>query len=443
MRNKILQIFALVACILALYPVTALSSVSKYLEQNIVEFKLSNGMKWLLLRHGSARVFSGVINVKVGSVEEEEGKTGLAHFLEHMAFKGTEKISGQELWDEFVTNGATGINASTGKDETSYYASMPSDKLEKWLYLESEMIKHSVLREFYKERDVVLEERRTSVENNPRGKLYNALLETAFQKSPYKWATIGKKEEVSKLEPSDLEEFKKKYYTPDRMVGVLVGNFNTEKAKALIEKYFSAIPRAKKVKGSFPAEEPQTKERRVSLRLRSSPIIYIAFHKPTLPHHDDYVFDILTYILCNSESSRLKQELVDRKKLVRAVGCDSSVPGARLDNLFVISAEPVKGVETSEVEEAITAELERLEREPPSADEMEMAKNNIVADSVFGLLGNEGLAENLAYFETITGSWRYLAEHEKKIEQVKPEDVKKIAEKYFTKENKTLAEITR
>lgn len=413
------------------------------IERNVVEFKLKNGMCWLLMKKGAAPVFAGVVQVRVGGADEEEGKTGLAHMLEHMAFKGTKDISAEELWDAFVVNGASDLNAYTSKDITAYHAKMPVSKLPLWLYLKSEMIKHSALREFDKERDVVLEELIGKIENNPVRKMDAMLLGTAFTTSPYRWPTIGKKEDVARLKEEYLEAFKRRFYVPGRMVGAIVGNIDIEEAKKLIERYFGDMPPARDRQDDLPVEPPQNEQRSVEVRFDSEPRLSMAYHKPTLPDHDDYVFDVISYILCFGENSRLNKKLVYDRKMVRGVSCDSSYPGARLDNLFVIITEPIKGHSYEAVKNAIREELERLKTEPVSESELKKARNNTEKDFIFGLSDNEGVAHSLAFYETVTGDWRYIVRHADVINRVSAKDVMDVARKYFNKNNETTAEIVK
>lgn len=434
-------LLALLALNLAV-PLASAGTLSQ-LEKSVVEYNLPNGMKWLLVKRGSAPVFAGLIQVKVGGVDEEVGKTGLAHFLEHMAFKGTKDISPEQLWNAFDTNGASNLNAHTNKDETSYYAKMPSSKLELWIYLNSEMIKHSVMRDFFKERDVVTEELLGSVENNPFGKMYTTLLDTAFDDGPYKWTTIGRKEDVIKLKPEDLAAFKKKYYIPSRMTGVIVGNIDIQVTENLISKYFGDIPAKKSPVQKIPVQVPQKEKRLAKVKFSAEPRFIVAYHKPTIPSFDDYVFDLMNYILCNRENSRLRKELVFNKKLVQGVECDSSIPGGRLDNLFLVVADPLKEKLYNDVESAIDKELNRLKEEKVTEKELTTAKNNVQKELLFSLANNEGIAHSLAFYQTMTGNWRLLIKGIDIINKITAEDIVNTAKKYFTEENKTVVEIVK
>lgn len=442
--KKISFLILLLTVIAVLFSGRAYSIKSfTYLENRVEELRLPNGMRWLFLKNGEAPVFAGIVIIKAGGLEEKVGKTGIAHLLEHMAFKGTKNISPDEIWDAFTSNGGNNLNAYTSKDETAYHVEIPTNKMELWVYLTSEMIKDSTMRDFDKEKQVVLEELVGKAENSPSGKMFIALTETAFDKSPYKWRTIGRKGDVEKLEAKDLEEFKKRYYTPDRMVGAMVGNFDIATAKNMVAKYFGNIKSSKKIVETFAKDDPQNGERRVDVQFNSSPQLYIAYHKPTLPTHDDYVFDVLTYLLCGGDSSRLKKRLVYEDKIARSIGCDSSIPGARLDNLFLIVAEPMGGNSYKKIEAAIYDELNKLKTVKLKDSELEMAKNNVAKDFIFGMSYNEGIAHTLAYFEAMINNWRYAIRHAEAIDKISSDDIMEVVKKYFTDQNKTVVQLVK
>lgn len=463
------------------------------LEEKVISYTLPNGMKFLLVQRKGAPVFAGYIRVKVGGADEKEGKTGIAHMLEHMAFKGTRRIgtrnyaaekklldeiekvgirlaeltrSGQaaspeakdlmdrlmklqKAADAFVVkeefsraiqrNGGSSFNATTSKDLTSYFVELPSGKLELWAYLESERLKDPVFREFYMEREVVREERRTRVEGSPFGKSYEELLETAFQKSPYKVPTIGYDKDLTTLTATDLEKFYKTYYVPQNMVGAVVGDIDLEETKKILNKYFGTLPRGLGPPSLTEDEPPQTEERRNKVAFEARPQLMMAFHKPTLPARDDYVFDLIGQVLCEGRTSRLYQALVEKYKIAQTVDCDTGTPGGRLSNLFFIYASSLGNNGTDRLEKVIESELERLKTEPVSAEELKRAEHQILSDRLFKIKTNLGLAETLTYFETIAGDWRYLTEHEKVLKTITPQEIQAVARKYLVKNNRTVS----
>ena len=264
--------------------------------QNVKTVTLKNGLTAIIYPRGTAPIFSGYIRVKAGGMDEEVGKTGLAHFLEHMAFKGTEKIGTRNYEKEkplmekiekiaidlaaeegrknqdvkkieslkkelktlqseqsqyivkeevskiMLDHGGVDYNATTSKDMTSYFVNLPSEQFNFWAQFESDRIFRPVFREFYEERDVVMEERRMRVEDDPDGKLYEAFLDTAFEKSPYKWPTIGTWKDLKTLTRTDLEEFWRRYYQPSNVVLAIVGKVDPDKVIPVLEKTFGKIP---------------------------------------------------------------------------------------------------------------------------------------------------------------------------------------------------------
>jgi predicted Zn-dependent peptidase len=418
--------------------------VTKALEGQVVEFQLKNGMKWLLVpRKDSAPVFFGIVMIKTGGVDEAIGKTGVAHILEHLAFKGTKDISPKELWDAFVTNGGADLNAYTTKDVTAYHASMPTAKLPLWMYLTSEMLQNSQLTEFDKEKEVVLEELVGKEENTPERKMVQVLLDTAFDTSPYKWPTIGRKADVENMTREDVANFRKKYYSPERMVGSLSGNFDVETAKALIQEYFGDFQPAATRQTRPPKEAAQDGTRRAEVVFNASPNIFIAYHKPTLPEFDDFAFDLISEILCGGNDSVLRRELVYKRRLVSDVGCEPSFPGARFNNLFLIYAEPLKSSDYKKVEATIDVELIRLAKDGPSAEALERARNSIIKTTVFDLAENDGMAQSLAYMQSVAGGWRYIIQQLKTYDAITPEDIASVAGKYFTDNNKTVVTLVK
>lgn len=462
----------------------------------VEEFRLENGMQWLLVQREGAPVFTGMVSVKVGGIEEPPGKAGLAHMFEHMAFKGSAEIgvndraaeaavldemraldrqitqaraaavadhtvkallakrealakTGQqyvvnnEVWRIFQEHGAAELNAFTSEDQTAYYARMPSDALGVWIYLTSEIVGRPVLREFYAERSVVMEERRSSVDNSPSGKLYEALLATAYTTSPYRESTIGSMQALEGLTMEDAEAFHAAYYRPERMIGVIVGNFDLSRAKKDIRRFWGALSAGSAPMAVFPKEPPQEAERTVEVIFDAGPRIMLAYHKPTLPHRDDYIFDAIQYILCGGESGRLVRALEQELRIARSVVCWTGSPGARLNNLFMISAEPVGTHTMAEVLTAIEAVLARLRRELVAGEELVKVRTNLRAAFLWDLNSSESLANQLAYFQTMLGDWRYVVNHGKIMDTITGEDVRRVAADYLNVRQRTVATLRR
>lgn len=468
------------------------------LADRVVEKTLSNGLTVLMVERHQAPTISFQITYKVGSVNERNGITGVAHLYEHMAFKGTQRLGTSdyqkekptlemlealnreivleqakgpetdperlkalqekfealekegkqwvvtnELAELYDRNGSVGFNASTGRDVTSYVVSLPSNRLPLWVAIEADRMANTVLREFYKERDVVLEERRRSVDTNPGGKLFETFLATAFIAHPYGYPTIGWPSDVGSLSATETERFFRTYYTPNNTVIAMVGDFKPSEVIPLLEKTFGSIPAGPPPPRVVTAEPPQLGERRVEVEDEANPQIVIGYHKPNFDHPDDPVFDVIDSLLSLGRTSRLYKKLVEEKKVAIGAGSSSGTPGARYPNLFTLSATPRAPHTTVEVEEALYEELERLKNEPPTEKEMQKVITNLNADLVRSLRSNNGLASQLAYFQAVAGDWRYVLRNRDKIMQVTGEDVMRVARTYFTKKNRTVATLVK
>ena len=468
------------------------------LEGQVEEFNLKNGMKVLILKRDFAPVVSLSIRFKVGAVDEFEGETGTAHLLEHMLFKGTETLGtknyeeekkilealdvlavqiDQEMqkgdkadkdslaaWREqlqalqqehknlvikdevsglYSQNGAEGLNASTGYDVTTYKVSLPANRIELWARIESDRMANPVLREFYSERDVVREEKRQREETNPDGKLMEAFLKTAFAEHPYRRPVIGWDADLKYLQREKVEQFFRTYYSPNNAVVTVVGAVNPDEIMNIMDQYFGSIPPQEIVRTVVLKEPEQSGESRVEVEFDASPQVMIGYHKPTLPHFDDYVLDVIDILLSAGRTSRLYKTLVEEKKIAVSVSTGNGFPGARYANLFAIFATPRSPHTTEEVEREIYRQLELLKTESITPYELTKVKNRLEASFIRSLASNAGLAAKLSYYQTVAGDWRYIDEHAKQISKITAEDVKRVAEQYFVDTNRTVATLVK
>ncbi len=467
------------------------------LADKVKEHTLKNGMKLLLVeRHGSPTV-AAWIRFRVGSVDERSDERGVAHLLEHMLFKGTttlgtkdysaekplldkievvaqelttekarkgkadgakvaelqkqldalEKEAGQyvikdEFSEIYSRNGGSGYNAFTSKDGTTYLINMPANKLELWAAIEADRMQNPVLREFYTERDVVMEERRRSYDASPEGKLWETFLATAFQVHPFGPPVIGWQSDIENLTRTKAEGFLKRYYAPNNAIVAVVGDINTQAVIALVEKYFGHISAAVTVPPVAAEEPPQQGERRVEIVGDASADMLIGFHKPTLPDQDDYVFDVIDMVLADGRTSRLYKKMVVEQQIAADVGAFTA-PGHRYPHLFIVTATPRAPHTVTEVETAILAEIEKLKNEPVTERELQQILNKLEFEEFRQMSSNGGLARNLTEYEATTGSWRYLIEHRQKVARVTAADVQRVAKKYLTRENRTVGYITK
>ena len=352
--------------------------------------------------------------------------------------KAGEYVVGNEMALLYQRHGGVGLNASTGKDITRYVISLPANRLPLWAALESDRMAHPVLREFYKERGVVMEERRLRTDDSPNGLLYETFTSTAFQAHQYGVPTIGWGSDILSLTPAATEAFFKTYYGPNNATVAIVGDINPKEVIALIEQTFGKIPAAPPVPSLVTEEPPQRGERRVEIEFDAEPALAIGYHKPTIGHPDDFVFDVIDEVLTEGVTSRLYSTLVRDRRLAASVLSDTNYPGVRAPNLFVIAATPLAPHSVTEVETAIYEELDRLKTEPISAKEFERVLNGLDADLVRSLRSNSGLASQLAFYQTVAGTWRYVLNARDRIAAVTPADVQRVAAQYLTKPNRTV-----
>jgi predicted Zn-dependent peptidase len=467
------------------------------LEERVIEHRLANGMTVLLVERHHAPVVSINLTFRVGGVDEHNGITGIAHLYEHMAFKGTPTLgtkdygqerpllevlarlneeieqlrapgqgespalaekrrlfqSLQEKADALVVgnempllyqrHGAVGLNASTGKDVTRYTVSLPANRLPLWAAIERDRLANPVLREFFKERAVVMEERRLRTDDSPSGQLYEAFNAAAFEAHPYGFPTIGWASDIQALTPALTDRFFRAYYSPSNAVVAIVGDINPPEVIRLVEQAFGALPSAPPPPPVVTVEPPQRGERRVEVEFDAEPSLLMGYHKPALGHPDDFVFDVIDSVLSEGVTSRLYHRLVREKRLAASIGTDASSPGILAPNLFVVSAVPLAPHATREVEEAIEEELERLKAEPVSAKELEKVLNALDASLVRSLRSNGGLASQLAFFQSVAKDWRYVLKARERIAAVTAADIQRVATQYFVKTNRTVATLIR
>jgi len=346
-----------------------------------------------------------------------------------------------ELEEVYSTNGAYGFNAMTGYDATSYMVALPKNRLELYMMIESERLKHPVFREFYTERDVVIDERRLKVDTHGGAKLFEQLIATTFVAHPYQifWEW---KSEVGNLTRDEIAGFFVGNYNPERIVLAIVGDIDVAETIEMAEKYFGAVPERELPKRIETVEPEQIGEKRVIVEFDSEPMISIAYHKTDYSNPDDVVFRVIERLLSGGRTSRLYRNLVEGKRiaLYADVGQFPGGSAGSLDpNVLVIDAAPKSPATCDDVEKAIYTELDQLKSNPVDQDELQKVKNNMVSEFVWGMYDGFGLASRLADFELTVGDWRYLNYLRDKLLDVTPEDIMRVASKYFTEKNRTVA----
>jgi predicted Zn-dependent peptidase len=443
-----------------------------------------------------APVFSFFTHVNAGAVQEEMGQTGLAHMFEHMAFKGTDRIgtkdyaaekkalekveaaflaydaerrkpSGRDekkladlekAWkdamaeaDRFVVNnefgeiiertGGVGMNAFTSYDETGYFFSMPGNRFELWAYLESSRFLTPVYREFYKERDVVMEERRMRTDSRPIGRLIEQFLATAFSAHPYRRPVVGWPSDLKTFTATDAAAFFKRYYVPSNMVVTVVGDVKTAEVFPVIEKYFGRLPKGPKPPEIRTEEPPQIAEKDIVIVDPSQPIYLEGYHKPSAGDPDSAVYDVIGDLLTSGRTSRLYRSLVRDKKVAAAAQGFPDFPGDKYPNLFIALAVPLPGKTNADVRDALRAELDRLKTEDVTDAELAMVKTRAKANLIRKLANNQGLANELGSHQARYGDWRELFRAVEKIDKVTKADIRRVATLIFVAKNRTVGRI--
>jgi predicted Zn-dependent peptidase len=466
------------------------------IEKRVTVKKLDNGLTVIVMERPEAPVFSFATMVNVGGAQEVPGITGLAHMFEHMAFKGTDKVGTtdfaaekaalqqvevayaaydrarrdpinhdeakiaelEKAWkaatdaankyvvaNEFTKilqrAGATGINAFTSNDETGYFYSLPSNRVELWAYLDSERFLHPVFREFYKERDVVFEERRMRTESTPFGRLMEQELATAFTAHPYGQPVVGWPSDLHTFSATDAAAFYKKYYVPSNMVIAVVGDVKSAEVMPLIEKYFGRLPKAPAPEPLRTVEPPQKAERTVLLRETSQPMYLEGYHRGSATDPDAAVYSMINGILSQGRTSRLYRSLVRDKKLAANVASFEAFPGDKYPTLFAFIGIPTAGHTASDLIEPIHAEVDRLKTEDVTPEELQSVKTRAKAALLRQLDSNFGMALQLASYQNRYGDWRELFREVEKIDKVTAADVRRVANAMFTPENRTIGMI--
>jgi zinc protease len=408
------------------------------LKEHVYETTLSNGLKVILLENHKDPVITFQVWYRVGSRNEEWGKTGLSHMLEHMMFKGTQKV-GPEEFSRIIQENGGNDNAFTSNDYTAYFENLSTDRVRIALELESDRMQNLVLREkdFRTERMVVMEERRLRTEDNPQSYLIEQLEASAFQVSPYHWPTIGWKEDIERFTLEDLKAYYRTYYNPVNAFLVVVGDFQREEILSKIKKTFGLIPKGLPPVQDKDKEPPQPGERRIFVKKEAKlPYLVMGYHVPNLRNPDSYVLEVIAAILSDGKSSRLYESLVHEKQLVLSADADNSLL-SRDPSLFYVSAEPLPGKELGEVEKALEQEIERLQKEPVSEHELEKAKNQLEAAFIYAQDSLFSQAMLLAHHE-IALNWKSIDDYIPSIRKVTPEDIQRVAKHYLVPNNRTV-----
>ncbi|MFN9084866.1 MAG: M16 family metallopeptidase, partial [Acidobacteriota bacterium] len=462
-------------------------------EKRVTEFTLKNGMHFLVMERHESPTVAFHAHVNVGAANDPANASSTAHMFEHMIGKGTASLGSKNFVleqkalaaveaaydrleeerrkerradkaqmerleaalkkaiadaDQYVEqnaftreiekNGGVGFNASTGLDTTNYFYSLPSNRTELWFALQSEWFRQPVFREFYKERDVVREERRMRVDSSAQGKLIEALLSTAFTAHPYRnligWAT-----DIENLRAKGAAEFHKTYYVPANVTISIVGDVSPAQIKLWAEKYFGPIPAGPLPPRLNTVEPEQNGEKRVTVETEAQPFVAIAYHRPEGTHPDDPAIAVLDGILSGGRTGKLNRELVEEKKLALGADSGATFPSGKYPHLFIVFMVPNAGKTVEDLEKAWDELIERMKKEPVDEAAVKRVKTKLRAGFIAGLDSNSGLAQQMAEAHVALGSWKKVFTELEELEKVTAADVKRVLNQYLTKKNRTVA----
>ncbi|MGD2120973.1 MAG: pitrilysin family protein [Gemmatimonadota bacterium] len=462
----------------------------------VYEHTLENGLRLFILPRHGVPIASFVVQYKIGGVNETPGSTGIAHFLEHLLFKGTTSVGTSDyetekvyleqmdrLFDSilvlraaeprdtttihellnrirnledqaaaFVTsnefdlilseNGSRRLNATTTNESTTYFVELPSTRAELWFVMEADRMRNPVFREFYAERDVVAEERRMRLENNPGSILYHAHMAAAFQKHPYGNPVVGFMEDLQGFTRAEVGTYFRRYYGPNNAVVAIAGDVDPGQILGWAREYFEPIPKGEPPPPVRIQEPRQTGERRVEVVYDAEPALRIGWKVPPSQSEDGPALYMLTSLLTGGRSSRLYRRLVLEDRI--ATGVLSSIePGQLFPGLFTVQASPLRPHTALEVEAAIYDELEELHRNAPTEGEIQRVRNQLEASEVRRLRSNFGLALQVAGAATLFGDWRVTFDFTERLLQVTPQDIQRVVGEYFKAEARTVATLVK
>ncbi len=404
----------------------------------VERFELKNGLKLRVIEDHSSPTFAYQTWFKVGSRDEEPGRTGLAHLFEHMMFKETKNLKDGEFDKLLETAGAEGENAFTTQDNTTYVQELPKERLDLITRLEAERMVNLVVNEqaFSTEREVVHNERRMRNENSPDGLMYQELMATAFVKHPYHWPVIGYEEDLNRLTAEDALKFYRAHYSPNHATIVVAGDVNAQEVLALVEKYYGAITAQPSQRKTFEPDAPPSSPRRKTLRLNIQvEKLLMGYPIPEVIHPDMAALDLIQSVLSGGKSSRLNRVLVETgiASAAYAYSRDAKDP-----SLYIFGAQMQKNKKASMAESLIVKELERLTRELVPEAELTRAKNILNFEFYTSFESNSERAQFVGRSEVLADSVEHGLDRQKKIQMVTPEEVLKVAQKYFSPKNRTV-----
>lgn len=465
------------------------------MKAQVKEYTLKNGMKFIVLERHEAPIVSFHMYADVGSAQEVYGITGISHLLEHMAFKGTKTVGTKnyeeeakllekidKLYEQLVhaqsaakpdsiklnalqaefdeankaahdlvivneyidllfKEGGVGVNAYTSNDATQYIVSLPSNRLELWMAMESDRFMNPIFRQFFEERNVVMEERRLGIETQPTGKLIEDFFAVAFKAHPYNHHVIGHMSDLKRITRNDVMNYFYKYYNPGNLTVAIVGDVNPEEVFRMAETYFSRIPSNPKPESLRTVEPEQWGERHLTIEAQAQPLIVVGYHRPAVTSNEDLSLDAMANIFGIGRSSRLYAKLVKDKKIAIQVGAFNGWPGNKYPNLFAVYAVPAKNHTSAECLEAIDNEIKILINESVTENELTKYKQYTKKWLIDRMKSNSQMAASLTFYEVIFGDWQKAFDRIYDVESLSTADIQKVAQKYLIKKHRTVGEI--
>ena len=401
------------------------------------EYTMPNGLHVILQEDHSTPIVAVSVMYHVGSKNEDPARTGFAHFFEHLLFEGSDNIKRGEYM-KYIQAAGGQLNANTTQDRTFYYEVLPSNQLELGLWMESERMLHAKIDTVGVEtqRKVVKEEKKQRYDNTPYGQLINVIYENAYTTYPYRWSPIGKEQYIDQATLAEFMNFYKTFYVPNNAVLVISGDINVAQAKDLITKYYGDIP-----KGTRPiprptgAEPAQKAEKRVNFydNIQLPAVIY-AYHIPKQGTPDYYAIQLLTQLLSQGKSSRFEKEIVDKQQ--KAVQVASFDLGNEEPGLAIMLGIANMGTKPEDLEKSMSAEIEKVKKNGITEEEYKKLENQAENDFVEQNQKDLGVATNLATYYTFQGNADLINTELDKYKKVTKDDIKRVANKYLTKENR-------
>ncbi len=495
MRRKRILRFVLVPAALALLTGALAAQSFEGTRKAVRTHVLPNGMKFIVLERHDVPVAAFHVYADVGSANESYGITGISHILEHMAFKGSttigtkdyaaeskvlgelddayaqwkaeeskpapdkaktaelkakfdelekrakEYVVNNEYFDMMMRQGDAGVNAYTSNDATQYINYLPSNRLEFWMAVTSDRFLNPVFREFYKERDVIMEERRLGLETQPTGRLMEDFEAAAFKAHPYHHEVVGHMSDILAIRRQDVADYFKKFYGPSNLTVGIVGDVKADEVFRLADLYFARVPTGPKPEPVRTVEPEQWGERRVQVSAKSQPFLFVGYHVPDARDKDSRAVEALANIIGQGRSSRLYQSLVKDKKLAMQAGCQSGFPGDKFPNLIFFFAMPAQGRTSAECLAAIEEEVEKVRKESVTEDELTKFKRTTVKGLIDQMTSNPQMAAMLTYADVVLGGIDEAFAQVDKVKALTADDVKRVANRYLVKTNRTIGEI--